>query len=375
MLEITYQKIFSKFLKFGFLAWGGPVAQLALIREELVEKEKWLSAEKFKKALAIYQILPGPEAHEMCVHIGMMKRGRMGGILAGLGFMLPGFLLMLLFAFLYQHFGRTSLAPLFLFVTPVVAALIFRATHRLGIHLIKGYQSLIPLISTIVMTLLSVSFFVIICLTALWEIFLAQKKKTLAIGLCSTLMLIAIFVRQDFLNIDFESNSIFFSGLKGGLLSFGGAYTAIPVLESDMIGKYPNITRESFLDSLAVGTLIPSPLIIFATFLGYLAQGLSGAVLITLGIFLPAFSFAIFGFKFLEKIIENELLHNVLEGIAASVVGLLVITSFQIFFASIASISSAVIFILSLFLFYRIKQNWITPTIIISAAFLGIFLA
>ena len=82
--------VFIRFLKFGLLAWGGPVAQIALVKRELVDEEKWLSPERFNRLLAIYQALPGPEAHELCVHLGMMKRGRMGGLLAGLGFMLPG---------------------------------------------------------------------------------------------------------------------------------------------------------------------------------------------------------------------------------------------------------------------------------------------
>lgn len=85
--------IFKTFLRFGFLAWGGPVAQIAMIKDELVDREKWISQDKFKRALVVYQALPGPEAHELCVYFGMIKHGRWGGFLAGLGFMLPGFVL------------------------------------------------------------------------------------------------------------------------------------------------------------------------------------------------------------------------------------------------------------------------------------------
>src|SRR6185369_9909287 len=98
-------QIFLRFLKFGLLAWGGPVAQIAMIRQELVEEEKWVSKEKFNRALSVYQILPGPEAHELCVYFGMLSGGRWGGFLAGLGFMLPGFLLMLLLTWIYVQFG------------------------------------------------------------------------------------------------------------------------------------------------------------------------------------------------------------------------------------------------------------------------------
>src|SRR5436190_24356088 len=90
-----YGKLFLRFLRFGALAWGGPVAQIAMIRRELVEEEQWIDRERFMRTLAVYQALPGPEAHELCVFFGTLSRGRVGGLLAGLGFMLPGFVLML----------------------------------------------------------------------------------------------------------------------------------------------------------------------------------------------------------------------------------------------------------------------------------------
>jgi len=87
----SYFQIFMRFLRFGLQAWGGPVAQIAMLRKELVDEEHWVTQERFNRSLAVYQVLPGPEAHEMCVYFGMVKGGRMGGFLAGLAFMLPGF--------------------------------------------------------------------------------------------------------------------------------------------------------------------------------------------------------------------------------------------------------------------------------------------
>jgi len=132
----SYPAIFLRFLKFGFLAWGGPFAQIAMIRQELVEEEKWISAEKFNRVLSAYQALPGPEAHELCVYFGMIAGGRVGALLAGLGFMLPGFILMLALSWFYMSYGINS--PLFQSVftgmQPAVAALIVRAVHRIGSH-------------------------------------------------------------------------------------------------------------------------------------------------------------------------------------------------------------------------------------------------
>ena len=132
----TYSDIFWRFLKFGLLAWGGPVAQIAMIRQELVEEEKWISREKFNRVLSVYQALPGPEAHELCVYFGMVTGGRLGALLAGLGFMLPGFLLMLLLSWFYVTYGISSplFQSVFMGMQPAVAALIVRAVHRIGSH-------------------------------------------------------------------------------------------------------------------------------------------------------------------------------------------------------------------------------------------------
>src|SRR5690349_5068460 len=132
----SYLKLFLRFLRFGFLAWGGPVAQIAMIRQELVDDEKWISSERFNRVLAVYQVLPGPEAHELCVYFGMISRGRMGALLAGLGFMVPGFLLMFALSWFYVTYGINSpiFQSVFLGMQPAVAALIVRAVHRIGGH-------------------------------------------------------------------------------------------------------------------------------------------------------------------------------------------------------------------------------------------------
>jgi chromate transporter len=132
-------RLFIRFVRFGVLAWGGPVAQIAMLRRSMVEEERWVTSEHFNRVLALYQVLPGPEAHEMCVYFGMLARGRVGGLLAGLGFMLPGFLLMFLLSWAYVSLGldvHGKLAVLFAAVQGAVVALIVRAVHRIGSHVL-----------------------------------------------------------------------------------------------------------------------------------------------------------------------------------------------------------------------------------------------
>src|SRR5687767_13214696 len=125
--------IFVRFLKFGALAWGGPAAQIAMIKRECVDEERWISEETFRKTLAVYQVLPGPEAHELCVYFGRLRGGRLGGFLAGLGFMLPGFLLMLGLSALYVEADLAGhLDELFYGLTAAVGAIVARALVRLS---------------------------------------------------------------------------------------------------------------------------------------------------------------------------------------------------------------------------------------------------
>src|SRR6185503_18878895 len=135
---LTTAQIFRRFLRFGFLAWGGPVAQIAMVRRALVDDERWVTGGRFNRLLAIYQVLPGPEAHELCVHLGMVAGGRRGGLAAGLGFMLPGFVLMFALSWLYFRLDLTqsALGATFLGVQIGVVALIVRAVHRIGGHVL-----------------------------------------------------------------------------------------------------------------------------------------------------------------------------------------------------------------------------------------------
>ncbi|HYC96071.1 MAG TPA: chromate transporter, partial [Sphingomicrobium sp.] len=169
--------------------------------------------------------------------------------------------------------------------------------------------------------------------------------------------------------------ALFISGLKAGLLTFGGAYTAIPFVRHDAVGR-GWVSEGQFLDSLALGGIIPAPLIIFATFVGYLAGGLGGALAITAGIFLPAFSFALIFYDRLERVIEDERLHRLLEGVAAGVVGLIAITALQLAWNVAQSAPSlllaAAIFAASLGLLYLWKSKLNVLAVIACSASAGV---
>ena len=388
----TLAAIFARFLRFGLLAWGGPVAQIAMIKRELVEDEQWLTPERFNRLLAVYQVLPGPEAHELCVHLGMMKRGRLGGLLAGLGFMLPGLIFILALAWIYQRLNldQPLIAAIFLGVQIGVIALIVRAVHRIGDHVLIDKWLWAVGVASAVGSLLGVSFWIVLPVAGLAYASLAAERYGLAAIVALVGLALAIWFTSPIEGLAtatapqlVEQGSVgalalFVSGLKAGLLTFGGAYTAIPFVRADAVGR-GWVSEGQFLDSLALSGIIPAPLIIFATFVGFLAGGLVGALAITAGIFLPAFSFALLFYDQLEQVIENERLHRLLEGVAAGVVGLIAVTALQLGWSVARSVPSlpvgVVIFAASLALLYLWKSKLNVLAVVGGAAILGTLFA
>jgi len=374
-MKDSYFSIFQTFLRFGLLAWGGPVAQIAMIRDELVERRGWITPEKFRRVLAVYQALPGPEAHELCVYFGMIRAGRLGGLFAGLGFMLPGLLLMLLLAWGYQHYGAAMLLPLFVGIAPAVTAMIVRAAHRIGAHVLVERSHWVAAMAAVALTLLGVHFLLVFSVCAAWQAAWSADRRRIAIVVAVLLIVMALVIGPTFPLSGIISfggtGNLLVEGLKAGLLSFGGAYTAIPFLQGSMVGHYPSITQQVFLDGIALGSVIPAPLIIFGTFLGFAAGGFAGAMLMTLGIFAPAFAFTLLGHSQLERVIENKALHGALDGVSAAVVGLLAITALQIFQNVVTDWRQAALFVAALAAFYLINSKWAIPGVIFLCGVLG----
>lgn len=378
--------LFLKFLRFGALAFGGPTAQIAMLRHALVEEERWIDRGRFNRLLAVLQVLPGPEAHELCVHLGMIARGRIGGFLAGLGFMLPGFLLMLIVAWAYSEFiaGNAALAGVLLGMQVVVLAVILRALVRIGQHIVTGRMLAAIAVGAFVLTLAEVPFWLALAAGGLVHAF--AHRPLLAGGMLLLTAGIALGVHV--LNVPVApaapgpegiattSAALFIAGLKGGLLTFGGAYTAIPYVRTDTVGRgwLPDAT---FLDGIALAGVLPAPLVIFATFTGYVAGGLSGALAITAGMFLPAFAFSLILFERLEAIVENPALHCLLEGVAAAVVGIIAATFLDLGGATFARLHSVVpatlLFLAALLMVWRLKGTWVTPALVAGGAIAGCF--
>jgi chromate transporter len=370
----TPASIFLRFLRFGGLAWGGPAAQISMIKQECVDREHWISGESFAKLLAVYQVLPGPEAHELCVYFGRLRGGKLGGFLAGLGFMLPGFVLMLVLSVVYVEAHLAShLENLFYGLTAAVAGLVARALVRFTGNFVTDVPLAVIAVAAFAATAALSASFVLVLLGGglayeLWKNAERWRRSANSVSLIPALAVLAGAVTVSLVG------QTFIEGLKAGLLTFGGAYTVIPFLHDTAVNGHHWLTNGQFVDGLAIGGILPAPLIIFSTFVGYLAAGLGGALAITLGIFLPAFVFPIFLHRHLVAIAENERLRPFLLGVAAAVVGLIGAVTVQIVKTSVVDVYTALMAIATFAILLRFHAKLTVLYVVLGCGAIGVLI-
>lgn len=362
-----------------------------MIRQELVEEERWISRDHFNRILGVYQVLPGPEAHELCVYFGMLARGRIGGFLAGLGFMLPGFILMLALSALYAG-GLTStrFQAFFLGAQPAVVALVIRAVHRIGSHAVTNRWLWSVALAAAAGQLSGVPFWITLALSGTTYLLAAKRRPGLA---APTLLMLLILIGLGWAGDgSFVQRSVppppeaaggqthaslprlLVAGLRAGLLTFGGAYTVLPFLQRDavLIGGW--MTNAQFLDGVALSGILPAPFIIFATFVGYIGGGAFGALALTGGVFLPAFAFTLLAHQPLERATRHPAIRAFLDGVTAGVVGLIAATSLVLLAASVRSPIAILIFLAALAALYIWKAKAAVASVILSAGALGLLI-
>ena len=294
--EPSLSELALAFLKLGTLAFGGPAAHIAMMEDEFVRKRHWITEAEFLDRLAAASLIPGPSSTEVAIFIGHSKRGWAGLTVAGCCFIIPAAVLVTLIAAVYARFGALpQVAGLLYGIKPAVIAIILQALWSLARTATKTkFLAAIGVIS-IALNAIGIAPLIVLAIAgiasgaALW---LERRER-------GTLSAIPLFGRIGFLSGATAAVAIapvsllrlFLSFLKIGSVVFGSGYVLLAFLRAEFINHLHWLTEKQLMDAVAVGQFTPGPVFTTATFIGYLVAGIPGAVVATLGIFLPGFLF------------------------------------------------------------------------------------
>ncbi|MDF2543191.1 MAG: putative chromate transport protein [Herbinix sp.] len=354
----AYKEIIQVFLRLGLFAFGGPAAHIAMMEDEIVTKRKWVTKDKFMDMLGFTNLIPGPNSTEMAIHLGFIRGGRIGLFLAGISFILPAMLIVLVLAMIYQSYGtRPSVSHIFDGVQPVILAVVIQALYRLSTTIVKKKEAIILFIAILLLSLLGISEIPLLITAGILmlsaHVFGKKKNQLKAVDPMSLGLL-------------------FFTFLKIGSVLYGSGYVLLAFLNTEFIAKNALMTNQQLLDAVAVGQFTPGPVFTTATFIGYLIHGLPGAILATVGIFLPSFLLVFFFHGFIDRMRSSSVVSYVLDGVNAASLALM--TSVTLDLAkSMMSVQSTVLFLISAFLMIRYKVN--STYLIIGAGMLSFILS
>lgn len=340
----------SVFLKLGLFGFGGPAAHIAMMREEVVEKRKWLGQDEFFDLVGATNLIPGPNSTELAIHIGHKLLGWRGLLVAGVCFILPAFFAVLSLAVLYVKYGALpELFPILNGIRPVIVAIVVIALWKFRESAVRNTKEL----SIALLALLGV----------LWganEVVMILLAGILISGL-KKFSIIPLAIAGTGAGIPITGTSIFFFFLKIGSVLFGSGYVLLAFLKNELVDQRLWLTSSQLLDAVTVGQVTPGPVFTTATFIGYLLQGHQGAVLATLGIFLPSFFFVLISAPFISRLRSSHFFSQFLNGVNAASFGLMVLVTFELGVKSVFNFQTAMIGIIAFLIlkFTTINSAWL----------------
>jgi chromate transporter len=363
------------FLKLGTIGFGGPAAHIALMEDEVVRRRGWLSRERFLDLLGATNLIPGPNSTEMAIHVGHQRAGWRGLVVAGVSFILPAFLIVLACAWAYVRYGTLPAAEgLLRGVKPVIIAIVLQALWGLGRAATRTRLLAALALVSLAAAAAGVHELAVIFGAGLLAALLAWARSTSAsrvhgIGI---LPLGAAAVASSAAAAPFSLSSLFLVFLKIGSVLFGSGYVLLAFLRSDLVVRRGWLTEGQLLDAVAVGQITPGPVFTTATFVGYVLGGVGGAVVATVGIFLPAFVFVALSGPLVPRIRRSPVAGAFLDGVNVASIALMALVTAQLARAAIVDAWTAAIAVVAALLLLRLRASpaWLVPV----AALLGLVL-
>lgn len=356
----NFLEVLAFFLRMGLTAFGGPAAHIAIMQNELVRRRKWLNDQQFLDLIGITNLIPGPNSTELAIHIGLLRAGWAGFLAGGIGFILPAFLIVLGLAWAYIEYGSTPQAGWLLYgIKPVVIAIILQALWQLGRKAIKE-----PLLAVIGLGVLAAYFASLNEIALLFgggAIYLLLKNIRWGKKYGLFAILTPLIHIQAAAPAVFSYTTLFLSFFKIGSVMYGSGYVLLAFLKSEFVTRLGWLTQQQLLDAVAIGQFTPGPFFTTATFIGAVLGGTKGAILATLGIFLPSFVFVALSNRVFARLQKYPATRIVLDGVNAAALGLMAAVAWQLGIASLVDPVTFGIMLVSGFLLlrYKINSTWL----------------
>lgn len=353
--ENNLKELAKLFLKLGFTAFGGPAAHIAMMQDEVVFKRKWLTEQHFLDLIGATNLIPGPNSTEMAIHIGQERAGWKGLIVAGLCFILPAVFITTVFAWLYKQYGQLPEVQPFIYgVKPAIIAVILAAVYPLAKKSLKTIELVIIGSVVLVASLLNFN-----------EIYLMFGAGFLALSLA--------FIRINKLNsansivpvmflkisnatvLSVTNSNLFWIFLKIGAILYGSGYVLFAFLDAELVST-GILTRYQLIDAIAVGQFTPGPVFSSVTFIGYQINGWSGALISTIGIFLPSFVFVALLNPLVKKMRNSKLFSIFLDAVNVASIAIILSVCFTMGKDTINDWRTVLIALLSIVLTFGFRK-------------------
>lgn len=380
-----WREVWQSGLHMAVHSFGGPIAQIGVMHEEAVVRRQWVDDATFARMLAFAQLLPGPEALELCIHLGWLQRGVPGGVLLGTLFVLPGALALTLLALAYQHWQSLPAVTAILDgVRPVAVALIAHAAWKLGSRSLETWRKMAIGLLALTAGLLGMPLLALVAGGAVLGALVLRQQQTklpqLRWILAIVLVLAPILAWQtpQVQKSQLDKHQVEAAPLvqlaevhvATALVTFGGAYTALPYLRQQYVSEHHWLNDAQVVDALALGETTPGPLLCVGVFLATLAAGIPGALVGTFALFLPSFLLVLGLARHVDRLGQIPGLQATLGGIAAATVGLILALAAQLAPRALISPFACILALLAFAL--HVRWKWQAAPLVLLGALLGL---
>jgi chromate transporter len=309
------------FLRLGTLGFGGPIALAGAMQRDLVEERGWVTKDEYVKGLALAQLTPGPLAAQLAIYLGWARGGFLGATLVAIAFILPSFVMVIAISVAYVRFGGLAwMQSAFYGIGAAVIAIILRSAYKL-VRLTLGRDWLLwtifaaNAIATAVMEAEVVSL-ILGCGVAALAVHMSRARATIPLAIVPS-----IVASVSGGSAAASGTTLFWFFVKAGAFVFGSGLAIVPFLYGGVVREHGWLTDQQFLDAVAVAMITPGPVVITVAFIGYLVQGFGGAVLASLGVFLPCYLFVVIPAPFYSRFADNPRLKAFVNGVTAAATG------------------------------------------------------